>query len=37
VYHLYAKKKFSPLALMGIILVLALILTWLGYATGFYG
>jgi len=37
VYHLYAKKKFSPLALMGIILVLALVLTWLGYATGFYG
>jgi len=37
VYHLYAKKKFSPLALMGIILALALVLTWLGYATGFYG
>ncbi|MDR0404128.1 MAG: PTS system mannose/fructose/sorbose family transporter subunit IID [Treponema sp.] len=36
VYHLYAKKKFSPLALMGIILALALILTWLGYATGFF-
>jgi PTS system mannose-specific IID component len=37
VYHLYAKKKFTPLALMGIILVLALVLTWLGYATGVYG
>ena len=37
VYHLYAKKKFAPLALMGIILALALVLTWLGYATGFYG
>jgi len=37
VYRLYAKKKFTPLALMGIILVLALVLTWLGYATGFYG
>jgi PTS system mannose-specific IID component len=37
VYNLYAKKKFSPLALMGIILVLALVLTWLGYKTGFYG
>ena len=37
VYRLYAKKKFAPLALMGIILVLALVLTWLGYATGFYG
>jgi PTS system mannose-specific IID component len=36
VYVLYAKKKFSPLALMGIILVLALLLTWLGYTTGFY-
>lgn len=36
VYYLYAKKKFSPLALMGIILILALILTWIGYATGFY-
>jgi PTS system mannose-specific IID component len=36
VYYLYAKKKFSPLALMGIILALALILTWIGYATGFY-
>jgi PTS system mannose-specific IID component len=36
IYHLYAKKKFSPLALMGIILALALILTWIGYATGFF-
>jgi PTS system mannose-specific IID component len=36
IYVLYARKKFSPLALMGIILVLALILTWLGYKTGFY-
>jgi PTS system mannose-specific IID component len=36
VYYLYAKKKFSPLALMGIILVLALLLTWIGYSTGFY-
>ena len=37
VYHLYTKKKYTPLALMGIILVLALVLTWLGYTTGFYG
>jgi len=37
IYHLYAKKKFTPLALMGIILVLALALTALGYATGVYG
>ncbi|MDR1143455.1 MAG: PTS system mannose/fructose/sorbose family transporter subunit IID [Spirochaetaceae bacterium] len=36
VYRLYSKKKFSPLALMGIILILALLLTWIGYATGFY-
>jgi PTS system mannose-specific IID component len=36
IYRLYAKKKIAPLALMGIILVLALVLTWLGYATGFY-
>ncbi|MDR1389680.1 MAG: PTS system mannose/fructose/sorbose family transporter subunit IID [Treponema sp.] len=36
VYFLYAKKKFSPLALMGIILALALILTWIGYSTGFF-
>ena len=37
IYHLYAKKKFTPLALMGIILALALVITWLGYTTGFYG
>ena len=36
VYRLYTKKKFSPLAVMGIILILALVLTWIGYATGFY-
>lgn len=36
VYYLYAKKKWSPLKLMGLILVLAAILTALGYATGFY-
>jgi len=37
IYHLYAKKKFAPITLMGIILVLACVLTWLGYTTGFYG
>lgn len=36
VYRLYAKKKWSPLAVMGLILVLALILTGLGYLTGVY-
>lgn len=36
VYNLYAKKKWSPLAIMGLILVLALILTGLGYLTGAY-
>ena len=36
IYRLYAKKKWSPLAVMGLILVLALILTALGYLTGVY-
>lgn len=36
VYWLYAKKKWSPLKLMGLILVLACILTGLGYLTGIY-
>lgn len=36
VYYLYAKKKWSPLKLMGLILVLAVGLTALGYFTGFY-
>ena len=36
VYGLYAKKKWSPLKLMGLILVLACLLTFVGYATGFY-
>jgi PTS system mannose-specific IID component len=36
VYYLYSKKKWSPLKLMGLILVLACILTFVGYATGFY-
>lgn len=36
VYGLYAKKKWSPLKLMGLILVLACVLTFIGYATGFY-
>lgn len=36
VYWLYAKKKWSPLKLMGLILILALALTGLGYFSGFY-
>lgn len=36
VYHLYAKKKWSPLKLMGLILVLAGVLTAVGYLSGFY-
>lgn len=36
VYHLYTHKKWSPLKIMGMMLVLALLLTALGYATGFY-
>lgn len=36
VYHLYTKKQWSPMKLMGLILVLAAVLTGIGYATGFY-
>lgn len=36
VYYLYAKKKWSPLKLMLLILVLACILTAVGYMTGVY-
>ena len=36
VYWLYAKKKWSPLKLMGLILVLACILTAIGFWTGVY-
>lgn len=36
VYYLYSKKKWSPLKLMGLILVIAGIFTFVGYATGFY-
>ena len=36
VYYLYTKKKWTPLKLMVLILVLAAVLTGLGYATGFY-
>lgn len=36
VYKLYAKKKVSPLAIMGIIFVISLALCGLGYLTGVY-
>ncbi|MFZ7131765.1 MAG: PTS system mannose/fructose/sorbose family transporter subunit IID [Eubacteriales bacterium] len=36
VYYLYSKKKWSPLKLMGLILCIAGIFTFVGYATGFY-
>ncbi|HWQ77551.1 MAG TPA: PTS system mannose/fructose/sorbose family transporter subunit IID [Anaerovoracaceae bacterium] len=36
VYYLYSKKKWSPLKLMGLILVIACVFTFIGYATGFY-
>lgn len=36
VYYLYTKKKWSPLKLMGLILVLAGVLTWIGYLSGVY-
>jgi len=36
IYRLYAKRKWSPLLVMGFILLLALILTGLGYLTGVY-
>lgn len=36
VYYLYSKKKLSPLKLMGLLLVMACLLTFIGYATGFY-
>lgn len=36
IYRLYAKKKWSPLLVMGLILVIALALTGLGYWTGVY-
>lgn len=36
VYYLYSKKKWTPLKLMGLILVIACVFTFIGYATGFY-
>lgn len=36
VYYLYSKKKWSPLKLMGLILVIAAALTLIGYLTGYY-
>lgn len=36
VYRLYSKKKWSPLAVMGLFLVIAIALTGLGYLFGVY-
>lgn len=36
VYYLYSKKKWSPLKLMGLILIIACALTLVGYLTGYY-
>lgn len=36
IYKLYAKKKWSPLAVMGLIFIIAAVLTGLGYLTGVY-
>ncbi len=36
IYVLYSKKKWSPLALMGLILALAIVLTGMGYLFGVY-
>lgn len=36
VYYLYSKKKWSPLKLMGLILAIACVLTFIGYFTGYY-
>ncbi|MDO5564187.1 MAG: PTS system mannose/fructose/sorbose family transporter subunit IID [Eubacteriales bacterium] len=36
VYYLYSKKKFSPIKLMLIIFIIAIVLTWVGYQTGVY-
>ena len=36
VYYLYAKKKWSPMKLMVLILILAAVLTAIGYISGYY-
>lgn len=36
VYSLYTREKWPPMKLMGLILVMAAILTGIGYVTGFY-
>lgn len=36
IYYLYSKKKWSPLKLMGLILGIACVFTFIGYSTGFY-
>ena len=36
VYYLYSKKRWSPMKLMGLILVMAGVLTGIGYLCGVY-
>lgn len=36
VYYLYSKKKWSPMKLMGLILIIACLFSFIGYQTGFY-
>lgn len=36
IWHLYTHKKWKPVAVMGLILVIAAVLTGLGYLTGYY-
>ncbi|MHC1734704.1 MAG: PTS system mannose/fructose/sorbose family transporter subunit IID [Erysipelotrichaceae bacterium] len=36
VYYLYSKKRWSPMKLMGLILALACLFTFVGYLTGVY-
>ncbi len=36
IHRLYVKKKWAPLAIMGLILVIAVVLTALGYISGVY-
>ncbi len=37
VWRLYSKRKWSPLAIMGLVLVIAVVLTFIGWLFGVYG
>lgn len=36
IYHLYSKKKWAPIVIMGLILAIAIVLTIIGYLSGVY-